>query len=122
MPAGWALRHVGVAGPPSAAAAYLKRDPNMLHDAKDLRRATAMAIRRQPGLATLPRTMAVLLSVWLVYFFAVNLFVNQLNAVTVPYVEAPLRAYLVMLGAVLVFAAAVWLLVRAIGSKGARAK
>jgi hypothetical protein len=59
----------------------------------------------------------VLLSVWLVYFFAVNLFVNQLNAVTVPYVEAPLRAYLVMLGAALVFAAAVWLLVRAIGSK-----
>ena len=80
-----------------------------------------MVIRRQPGLAALPRTMAVLLSAWLVYFFAINLFVKQLNAVTVPYVEAPLGGYLVVLGAVLVFAAAVWLLTRAIGSKGSSA-
>jgi uncharacterized membrane protein len=94
----------------------------MLHDARDLRRATAMVIRRQPGLAALPRTMAVLLSAWLVYFFAINLFVKQLNAVTVPYVEAPLGAYLVVLGAVLVFAATVWLLTRAIGSKASRAQ
>jgi uncharacterized membrane protein len=94
----------------------------MLHDARDLRRATAMVIRRQPGLAALPRTMAVLLSAWLVYFFAINLFVKQLNAVTVPYIEAPLGAYLVVLGAVLVFAAAVWLLTRAIGSKASRAQ
>jgi uncharacterized membrane protein len=94
----------------------------MLHDARGLRRATAMVIRRQPGLAALPRTMAVLLSAWLVYFFAINLFVKQLNAVTVPYVEAPLGAYLVVLGAVLVFAAAVWLLTRAIGSKASRAQ
>jgi uncharacterized membrane protein len=94
----------------------------MLHDARDLRRATAKVIRGQPGLAALPRTMAVLLSAWLVYFFAINLFVKQLNAVTVPYVEAPLGAYLVVLGAVLVFAAAVWLLTRAIGSKASRAQ
>jgi putative solute:sodium symporter small subunit len=81
-----------------------------------------MVIRRQPGLAALPRTMAVLLSAWLVYFFAINLFLKQLNAVTVPFVEAPLGAYLVVVGAVLVFAAAVWLLTRAIGSKGSRAR
>ncbi len=81
-----------------------------------------MVMRRQPGLAALPRTMAVLLSAWLVYFFAINLFLKQLNAVTVPFVEAPLGAYLVVLGAVLVFAAAVWLLTRAIGSKGSRAR
>jgi putative solute:sodium symporter small subunit len=93
----------------------------MLHDARNLRRTTAMVIRRQPGLAALPRTMAVLLSAWLVYFFAINLFVKQLNAVTVPFVEAPLGGYLVVLGAVLVFAAAVWLLTRAIGSKGSSA-
>ena len=80
-----------------------------------------MVIRRQPGLAALPRTMTVLLFAWLVYFFAINLFVKQLNAVTVPYVEGPLGGYLVVLGAVLVFAAAVWLLTRAIGSK-ARAR
>ena len=94
----------------------------MLHDARDLRRATARAIRSQPGLAALPRTMAVLLSAWLIYFFAINIFVRQLNAITVPYVEAPLGAYLVVLGAVLVFAAAVWLLTRAIGSKASRAQ
>jgi uncharacterized membrane protein len=90
----------------------------MLHDARDLRRTTARAIRSQPGLAALPRTMAVLLSAWLIYFFAINLFVKQLNAVTVPYVEAPLGAYLVVLGAALVFAAAVYLLARALGSSG----
>jgi hypothetical protein len=86
----------------------------MLHDAKSLRRVTARAIRRQPGLATLPRTMAVLLSAWLIYFFGINLFVKQLNAVTVPYTEAPLGANLVVLGALLVFTAAVVLLARAL--------
>jgi uncharacterized membrane protein len=90
----------------------------MLHDAGNLRRTTAGVIRRQPGLAALPRTMAALLSAWLIYFFAINLFVRQLNAITVPYVEAPLGAYLVVLGAALVFAAAVYLLTRALGSRG----
>ena len=47
----------------------------MLRDAGNLRRTTAGVIRRQPGLAALPRTMAVLLSAWLIYFFAINLFV-----------------------------------------------
>jgi uncharacterized membrane protein len=88
----------------------------MLHDARNLRRATARVIRSQPGLAALPRTMAALLTAWLIYFFAINLFVRQLNAVTVPYVEAPLGAYLVVLGSALVFAAAVYLLTRAVGS------
>jgi hypothetical protein len=93
----------------------------MLHDAKNLRRATTRAIRRQPGLATLPRTMAMLLSAWLIYFFAINLFVKQLNAVTVPYMEAPLGAYLVVLGALGVFTAAVVLLARALRTSGRRA-
>jgi uncharacterized membrane protein len=94
----------------------------MLHDARNLRRATARVIRNQPGLAALPRTMAVLLSAWLVYFFAINLFVRQLNAVTAPYVEAPLGAYLVVLGSALVFAAAVYLLTRAFASNGGKAQ
>jgi uncharacterized membrane protein len=94
----------------------------MLHDARNLRRATARVIRSQPGLAALPRTMAVLLSAWLVYFFAIHLFVRQLNAVTVPYVEAPLGAYLVVLGSALVFAAAVFLLTRAFASNGGKAQ
>jgi putative solute:sodium symporter small subunit len=90
----------------------------MLHDAGHLRRATAGVMRR----AALPRTMAVLLSAWLIYFFAINLFVRQLNAITVPYVEAPLGAYLVVLGAALVFVAAVCLLTRAFGSRGRAAR
>jgi hypothetical protein len=84
----------------------------MLHDARNFRRATARVIRNQPGLATLPRTMAVLLSAWLLYFFAVNLFVKQLNAS-----QAPLAGYLVALGSLLVFAAAVYLLTRALGPR-----
>jgi putative solute:sodium symporter small subunit len=103
---------------PSAAADPSQEDPIMLHDATNFRRATARVIRNQPGLATLPRTMVVLLTAWLVYFFAINLFVKQLNAVTVPYLEAPLSGYLVVLGAVLVFAAAVYLLTRAVRSRG----
>jgi uncharacterized membrane protein len=90
----------------------------MLHDARNLRRTTARAIRSQPGLAALPRTMAMLLSAWLIYFFAINLFVKQLNAVTVPYVEGPLGAYLVVLGSAPVFAAAVFLLSKAVGARG----
>jgi uncharacterized membrane protein len=93
----------------------------MLHDGGHLRRTTAGVMRRQPGLAALPRTMAVLLSAWLIYFFAINLFVRQLNAITVPYVEAPLGAYLVV-GAALVFVAAVYLLTRALGSRGHAAR
>ncbi len=89
----------------------------MLHDARNFRRVTARVIRNQPGLATLPRTMAVLLSAWLLYFFAVNLFVKQLNAVTVPFIQAPLAGYLVALGSLLVFAAAVYLLTRAVGPR-----
>ena len=42
--------------------------------------------------------------------------VRQLNAVMVPYVEAPLGANLVVLGSALVFATAVYLLARAVGS------
>jgi uncharacterized membrane protein len=90
----------------------------MLHDTRDLRRTAARAIRSQPGLAALPRTMAVLLSAWLIYFFAINLFVKQLNAVTVPYVEGPLGACLVVLGSALVFVAVVFALWRALGARG----
>jgi uncharacterized membrane protein len=92
----------------------VERIPNMLHDA--MHRVTAKVIRSHPGLAALPRTMAPLLLAWLIYFFAINLFVRQLNAVMVPYVEAPLGANLVVLGSVLVFATAVYLLTRAVGS------
>jgi putative solute:sodium symporter small subunit len=90
----------------------------MLHDVTKLRRATAHAIRNQPNLAALPRTMAVLLAAWLAYFFTVNLFVKQLDTIKVPYMEMPLSAYLVAMGAIGVFGATVFLLTRAL--RGAR--
>jgi putative solute:sodium symporter small subunit len=90
----------------------------MLHDVTKLRRATARAIRSQPGLAALPRTMGVLLTAWLAYFFTVNLFAKQLDTIKVPYLAVPLSAYLVALGAIGVFGATVYLLTRAV--RGAR--
>ena len=66
------------------------KDAKMLHDVTKLRRATARAIRSQPGLAALPRTMGVLLTAWLVYFFTINLFAKQLDTIKVPFVEVPL--------------------------------
>jgi putative solute:sodium symporter small subunit len=94
------------------------KDAKMLHDVTKLRRATARAIRSQPGLAALPRTMGVLLTAWLVYFFTINLFAKQLDTIKVPYLEVPLSAYLVAVGAFAVFGAAVYLLTRAV--RGAR--
>jgi putative solute:sodium symporter small subunit len=89
----------------------------MLHDVTKLRRVTARAMRNQPGLAALPRTMGVLLTAWLVYFFTVNLFAKQLDTIKVPYIEMPLSAYLAALGAFAVFGAAVYLLTRAIRAR-----
>jgi putative solute:sodium symporter small subunit len=93
------------------------KDAKMLHDVTKLRRVTARAIRNQPGLAALPRTMGVLLTVWLVYFFAINLFAKQLDTIQVPYLEVPLSAYLAALGAFAVFGAAVYVLTRAIRAR-----
>jgi putative solute:sodium symporter small subunit len=89
----------------------------MLHDVTKLRRATARVIRNQPGLAALPRTMGVLLTAWLVYFFTVNLFAKQLDTIKVPYIEVPLSAYLAALGAFAVFGAAVYVLTRAVRAR-----
>jgi uncharacterized membrane protein len=89
----------------------------MLHDVTKLRRVTARAIRNQPGLAALPRTMGVLLTAWLVYFFAINLFAKQLDSIKVPYLDVPLSAHLAALGAFAVFGAALYLLTRAVRAR-----
>ncbi|MBV9971248.1 MAG: hypothetical protein JO228_14795 [Xanthobacteraceae bacterium] len=89
----------------------------MLQDVTKLRRATARAIRNQPGIAALPRTMGVLLTAWLAYFFAINLFAKQLDTTRVPYLDVPLSAYLAALGAFVVFGAAVYLLTRAMRAR-----
>jgi uncharacterized membrane protein len=93
------------------------KDAKMLHDVTKLRRVTARAIRNQPGLAALPRTMGVLLTAWLVYFFTINLFAKQLDTIKVPYLEVSLSAYLAALGAFAVFGAAVYVLTRAVRAR-----
>jgi uncharacterized membrane protein len=93
------------------------KDAKMLHDVTKLRRATARAIRNQPGLAALPRTMGVLLTAWLVYFFTVNLLAKQLDTIKVPYLDVSLSAYLAALGAFAVFGAAVYVLTRALRAR-----
>jgi hypothetical protein len=89
----------------------------MPYDVTKLRRVTARAIRNQPGLAALPRTMGVLLTAWLVYFFAINLFAKQLDTIKVPYLDVPLSAHLAALGAFAVFGAALYLLTRAVRTR-----
>jgi hypothetical protein len=64
MPEGGALCDVGTSGR-HAAADPLKGSE---HASRCRKSSPAGVIRRQPGLAALPRTMAVLLSAWLIYF------------------------------------------------------
>jgi putative solute:sodium symporter small subunit len=93
------------------------KDAKMLHDVTKLRRATARAIRNQPGLAALPRTMGVLLTAWLVYFFTVNLLAKQLDTIKVPYLDVPFSVYLAAIGAFAVFGAALYVLTRAVRAR-----
>jgi putative solute:sodium symporter small subunit len=96
-----------------ALAARMERSRNMLNDRKKHRRAGAMASQHPHVVAMLRRTMMVMLPVWLVYFVAIKLFVTNLNAITVPYVDMPLGTYLVIQGSALAFTIILYLLARA---------
>ena len=89
----------------------------MFNDPKKRRRASALAAQRQHVVAMLRRTMMVMLPVWLVYFFAIKLFVKNLNAIAVPYVDMPLGTYLVIQGSALAFTMMLYLLTRAAASR-----
>jgi len=84
----------------------------MLNDRNKRRRAGAMAPLSQHVVVMLRRTLMVILPVWLVYFFAIKLFVTNLNAIMVPVVNLPLGTYLVLQGSVLAFAVILGLLIR----------
>ena len=84
----------------------------MLNDRKKHRRAGAMASQHPHVVSMLRRTMMVMLPVWLVYFVAIKLFVTNLNAITIPYVDMPLGTYLVIQGSVVAFAVLLVLLTR----------
>jgi putative solute:sodium symporter small subunit len=85
----------------------------MLNNRKKRRRIGAVAAQHQHVVALLRRTMMVMLPVWLVYFFAIKLFIRNLNTVTVPLVDMPLGTYLVIQGCVVAFAVILVLLTRA---------
>ena len=77
-----------------------------------------MAAQHQQVIAMLRRPMLIVLPVWLVYFFAIKLFVKNLNAITVPVVDMPLGTYLVIQGSVVAFAVILVLLTRAYAAPG----
>lgn len=85
---------------------------------RKLGRAGAVAAQRQHVVAVLMRAMAVMLPVWLAYFFAVSLFGRTLNATMVPYVDIPLGTYLVIQGAAVAFTILLCLLTRACAAAG----
>ena len=85
----------------------------MRNHRKKHRRTGAVAVQHQLAVATLRRAMMVMLPVWLVYFFAIELFVKRLSAITVPVVGMPLDTYLVIQGSVVTFAVVLVLLARA---------
>jgi putative solute:sodium symporter small subunit len=82
-------------------------------DRKKRRGVGAMAAHHQHVVAMLRRPVLVMLPVWLLYFFAIKLFAKSLNAITIPVVDMPLGAYLVIQGSVVAFAVILVLLTRA---------
>lgn len=76
------------------------------------RPAGAVAVRHQRVMASLKRTVLVMLPLWLAYFFALNLFGQGLNRVTVPYVNLPLGTNLVILGCALTLPVLIYLMAR----------
>ena len=87
-------------------------------DGNKRRRAGAKAPLSPHVVAMLRQTLMVMLPVWLVYFFAIKLFVTNLNAITVPLVDLPLGTYLVLQGSVLAFAVILVLLIRTYPAAG----
>jgi putative solute:sodium symporter small subunit len=92
----------------------------MLNNRKKRRRIGAVAAQHQHVVTLLRRTMMVMLPVWLVYFFAIKLFIRNLNTVTVPLVDMPLGTYLVIQGSVVAFAVILVLLTRAYAATNRR--
>jgi putative solute:sodium symporter small subunit len=85
------------------------------------RKHNANMVKIAPGrvMTALRWTIAVLLPVWLVYFFAVTVFAKTLNAIMVPHVDVPLGNLMVVQGAVLAFVAILVPLIRAFSTQAA---
>jgi putative solute:sodium symporter small subunit len=85
----------------------------MVNNRKRRRRTLAVSAQHPELVAMLRRVVTLLLPAWLAYFLAITLWAKKLNAITIPYVDVPLGAWLVIQGAVLAFAIMLIVLARA---------
>ena len=70
------------------------------------------------ALETLKSNVLTMLGIWIAYFLVINFFIQQLDRVIVPVVEMPLGVLLVIQGGVLLFIAALYVLVRPLRRSG----
>ncbi len=71
-----------------------------------------MRLERHFGIRRLRRGMLAMLAAWLGYFAFISMWARALNKVTVPVLDIPLGMFLVAQGTVVIFCAALVLLVR----------
>lgn len=74
-----------------------------------------LQLERQFGVSRLKRRMLAMLAAWLGYFAIVSMSIGTLNTVTVPWLNLQLGLFLVAQGALVIFLAALILLVKTSG-------
>ena len=77
-------------------------------------------LERHFGVRRLKRGMLAMLAAWLGYFAVISMWARALNKVMVPLLDIPLGVLLVAQGTVVIFFAALVLLVRISGAASAR--
>lgn len=70
------------------------------------------------GLDALKSGVLTMLGIWIAYFLVINFFIQQLDRIIVPVIELPLGVLLVIQGGMLLFAAALYLLLRPLRELG----
>ena len=71
-----------------------------------------LRLERQFGIRRLRRGLLAMLAAWLAYFAVISMWARALNKVTVPFLDIPLGVFLVAQGTVVIFCAALVLLVK----------
>ena len=64
------------------------------------------------ALQALKNSVLTMLGIWIAYFLIINFFIQQLDRIVVPVIDLPLGIFLVIQGGLLLFVAALYLLVR----------
>jgi len=64
------------------------------------------------ALQTLKNSVLTMLGIWIAYFLVINFFIQQLDRIVIPLIDLPLGIFLVIQGGLLLFVAALYLLVR----------